>query len=89
MIEEYLNLYRFRPDYSQQEIAAMHDHFYHLFMMKGTSEYAIMTLFDDQIYPKIPMFAKDKLGKANELKFPISFIMGEDDWVNEKLLNSG
>ena len=35
------------------------------------------------------MFTKDKLGNANELKFPISFIMGEDDWVNDKLLNSG
>jgi hypothetical protein len=49
MIIEYLDTYRDRKDYNIDEIQCMHDHFYHLFMREGTSEYALMILFRDDL----------------------------------------
>ena len=37
MIEGFLDYYRNRWDYSQNEIKALHDYFYNLFMREATS----------------------------------------------------
>ena len=47
MIEEYLDLYRFNPEFEELEIKALHYYFYQLFMTRGTSEYALFKLFND------------------------------------------
>jgi len=44
-------------------------------MREGTSEYALMILFNYELHPYIPLASNDKLGNPN-LSFPISFIFG-------------
>ena len=61
MIEEFLDDYRNRSDYSEEEIQALHNYFFQLFMREGTSEYAIMMLFTDELLARLPLFTPAKL----------------------------
>lgn len=59
---------------------AMTDYLYHLMMRKTTSEYALFILFNTDIMAKLPLGDFTRLGNP-EFEVPISFIMGEFDWV--------
>ena len=80
MIEEFLDEYRNRPDYSEEEINALHDYFFQLFMRQGTSEYAIMMLFTDELIAHSPLFTPSKLAQPG-FPVPVSLVVGEHDWV--------
>ena len=80
MIDEFLDEYRNRPDYSEEEINALHDYFFQLFMRQGTSEYAIMTLFTDELIAHSPLFTPSKLAQPG-FPVPVSLVVGEHDWV--------
>ena len=88
MITDYLEPYRVREDYTDEEILALHDYFYQLFLRcdneRGTSEYALMNLFKDDMSPHLAI--QDKL---QELKIPISFIIGDNDWVKQHIGSAG
>lgn len=51
-------------------------------LRKGSTEYALFTLFDHYFHSKIPL---DDEGKLSDLEIPISFIYGDRDWM----LNTG
>jgi len=61
MIEEFLDEYRERSDYTEDELNALHNYFFQLFMREGTSEYSIMMLFTDELIGHLPLFTPDKL----------------------------
>ena len=49
-------------------------------MRKGTTEYALMVLFDEGLQPKVSLSLPEMMGDPN---FPISFAIffGDQDWV--------
>ena len=51
-------------------------------MRPGTTEYAIMVIFDVGLVCKLPLEDPSKLGNPN-LPFPVSFIYGDSDWTPE------
>ena len=61
MIDEYLSEYRQRADFSEDQFKALHSYYNQLFKIEGTSEYALMTLFTDEMVPQVPLFTLDKL----------------------------
>lgn len=64
----------------EQRQIAMTDYLYHLMMRKTTSEYALFLLFNTDIMAKMPLGDFTRLGNP-EFEVPISFILGEFDWV--------
>ena len=88
MIKDFLDIYRDNPDYDQLEIQALHDYFYHLFMKEGSSEYCLMMLFDSDLHPYLPLMVPSKLQNPS-ISFPVSIIVGEDDWVQLKMFDAG
>lgn len=57
-------------------------------MRPGTTEYAIMVLFDLGLYPKISLGHPDRLGNA-DFPIPVSFIYGDKDWVRSVDMDAG
>lgn len=53
---------------------------YQIFMRPGTTEYAIMILFELGLVPKISLGHPDRLANPN-FPIPVSFIYGDRDWV--------
>jgi hypothetical protein len=49
-------------------------------MRRGTTEYAIMLMFNPTLTAELPLGTKDKLGNP-EFPVPISFFYGDEDWV--------
>ena len=90
MIEEYLDAYRNRDDYTAKEIETQHDFFYQLFMRQGSSEYALMMLFTPELQAHVPLFRKDQgLRQREMVDLPVSIVIGEVDWVKDKIRNAG
>lgn len=58
----------------QREILV--EYLYSIFMLDGTTEYAIMVMFDSSLHAVHPLH--DKLA---ECLFPVSFIYGDRDWT--------
>lgn len=58
----------------------MTDYLYHLMMRKTTTEFALFILFNTDLMANIPLGDPKRLGNPN-FEVPISFIMGEFDWV--------
>ena len=88
MIEEFLDEYRNRSDYTEEEIHALHNYFFQLFMREGTSEYAIMMLFTDELIAHSPLFTPSKLAQPG-FPVPVSIVVGEHDWVTRQLKDTG
>ena len=88
MIEEFLSEYRERQDFSEDQFKALHSYYNQLFKREGTSEYALMTLFSDEMIPKLPLFTLDKLAQP-EFPVPISIVIGERDWVRKQINDVG
>jgi hypothetical protein len=61
MIDDHLSEYKDRPDFSEEQLKAFHDYIFQLFQREGTSEYALMMLFTDDMIPHLPLFTLDKL----------------------------
>ena len=59
---------------------AVADYIYHLLMRKSSTESALMVLFTIGLQAKLPLGTKKKL-KNPEFPIPVSFIMGDNDWV--------
>ena len=51
---------------------------YQIYVRKGTTEYALMILFEVGLMPRISLSQDDKLAGS---KVPITFIYGDEDWV--------
>ena len=49
-------------------------------MRPGTTEYALMVMFEAALVCPIPLGAKDRLGSPT-CPIPVSFIYGDADWV--------
>ena len=56
------------------------DYMYHIFMRKGTTEYALMVLFEVGFVPFFSLSDEDRLGRSN-FPIPVSVIYGDRDWV--------
>ena len=88
MIEEFLCEYHDRPDFSEDQFKALHSYYNQLFKREGTSEYALMTLFTDEMIPSLPLFTLDKLAKP-EFPIPVSIVVGERDWIRKQINEVG
>lgn len=53
---------------------------FQIFMKKSFQEMVLLTLFDNQIQSFIPL-NKFLTAPATEISFPVTIIMGDDDWV--------
>ena len=58
----------------------MSDYMYHLLMRKSTSDYSLMILFNQGLVAALPLGTPDKLSDPN-FPIPVSFVMGDNDWV--------
>ena len=58
----------------------MSDYMYHLLMRKSTSDYSLMILFNQGLVAMLPLGTTDKLSNP-DFPIPVSFVMGENDWV--------
>jgi len=61
---------------------------YQIFMRPGTTEYAMMILFDLGLYSKLPLGTPDKMAN-DQFPIPFSFIYGERDWVRTVDVDAG
>ena len=53
---------------------------YHLLMRKSTSDYALMITFNQALVAALPLGTPEKLANP-DFPIPVSFIMGDVDWV--------
>mgnify|MGYP001037924200 CR=1 FL=1 len=67
-----------RMNDTEKDICA--DYIYHLFMREGTSEFALLVMFTQGIQAHIPLGTDDKLASPN-FPVPISYVLGDVDWV--------
>ena len=54
----------------------MVEYMYSIFVRDGTTEYAIMVMFDSSLHAVHPLH--DQLAESS---FPVSFIYGDRDWT--------
>ena len=78
LIWGYLDRRQKSDDLGQKE--AMADYIYHLCMRKSTSDCALMIMFNQGLQAYLPLGTVDKLCNP-DLPIPVSFIMGDNDWV--------
>lgn len=65
---------------SEEEKQAIADFFYQIIMRRGTTEYAILIMFNPTLTAHLPLGTPDKLGNP-DFPVPISFFYGDEDWV--------
>jgi pimeloyl-ACP methyl ester carboxylesterase len=58
----------------------MADFIYHLLMNPSTSECGLMVLFSQDLQAHLPLGATNKLSNP-ELRVPVSFVFGDNDWM--------
>ena len=78
LIWDYIERRQKMDDPGQKEVVA--DYMYHLLMKRSTSEASLMVMFSQGLQALLPLGTEDKLGDP-KLEFPVSFIMGDQDWV--------
>ena len=49
-------------------------------MKPSTSDFSLMILFNEGMQAQLPLGTEDKLGNK-KFPIPVSFIMGQEDWV--------
>lgn len=78
MIGKYVNN-RFNQGnpFSKEEASCMEDYFYHITASKGSGEFALRHVMTPFAWGKAPLEHR-----LNELKVPVTFIYGEQDWMD-------
>jgi hypothetical protein len=78
-----MNLIKKRmPFLEEQEAKDMLDYLQQIYMRAGSTEYALFICFEVGVIAINALENENRLGNP-ELKFPISFFYGDDDWVNQ------
>ena len=81
IINKYVNNMQ-RTD-SEEEAAALKEYLFQIFLLPGSTEYAVFHLFDQGLHAHIPLNDERRLTRS-DLPFPVSFIYGEEDWMDSR-----
>ena len=69
---------------SKEESAVLTNYLVEIMLRPGTTERALFLQFDCGLHAKKPLARDDLLGGMLEVKFPISIVFGETDWMDTR-----